>query len=53
MAGKTITVEGLGQVLDPYFVYGVDGKGRVKTLTESAGAEDGTFSLTQLQSRLP
>ncbi|WP_224273668.1 hypothetical protein [Nocardioides lacusdianchii] len=52
VAGKTVTLDGLGQVLDAYFVYGVNGEGQVKSLMESASGGVVNFSLSELQAQL-
>jgi hypothetical protein len=52
VAGKMIKVDGLGQVLDPWFVYGVDDAGRATSLMESAGGGDVSFTLEEFQRAL-
>jgi hypothetical protein len=51
VAGQMKDIDGVGRVLDPYFVYGVNGEGKLKSLMASAG-EAGEFSLEDLRSAL-
>lgn len=50
VAGETITSETFGQILNPFFVYGIAADGRATSLLESAGqVRNPNFSLTALR----
>jgi hypothetical protein len=52
VAGETITSKVFGQILNPFFVYGIDADGRATSLMESASEEEAAFPMAELQERL-
>lgn len=53
VAGETTTSkDGLGQVLDPWFVYGIDADGLATGLMASASDKEPVFAMAELQARL-
>jgi hypothetical protein len=52
VAGETITSKVFGQILNPFFVYGIDADGRATSLMESASEQEAVFAMAELQERL-
>jgi hypothetical protein len=49
VAGQTVESEEFGQVLEPWFVYGISGDGRAKSLMDSFGGTRPGFAMATLR----